>query len=126
MKKIIFLFSLMIGHLTAYADEYAYLTFETADGTKTSVSTQSLSLTISGSTLTAGSKSFALTNLSKMYFSTTDETGTADGIRQVSADTLDKAMEVYDLQGRKVEKDQLHSGVYIVKTEQGTYKIAVK
>ena len=81
MKKILLTLLFMVGAMTVQADEYTYLTFETTDGAKASVSVSSLTLTISGTTLTAGSQSFNLTNLSKMYFSTSDET-TITGIQQ--------------------------------------------
>ena len=124
MKKILLLLALMIGTLTAQAADYTYLTFETTDGAKVSVEASSLTITISGTTLTAGSQSFTLSNLSKMYFSTSDET---TGIEAISAQQLNEVSEIYDLQGRKVQKDQMRSGrVYIVKTKSGTHKIAVK
>ena len=124
MKKILLLLALMIGTLTAYAADYTYLTFEMTDGAKVSVEASSLTITISGTTLTAGSQSFSLSNLSKMYFSTSDET---TGIEAISAQQLNEASEIYDLQGRKVQKDLMRSGqVYIVKTKTGTHKIAMK
>ena len=124
MKKILLLLALMIGPLTAQAADYTYLTFETTDGAKVSVEASSLTITISETTLTAGSQSFTLSNLSKMYFSTSDDT---TGIEAISAQQLNEASEIFDLQGRKVQKDQMHSGqVYIVKTKSGTHKIAVK
>ena len=124
MKKILLLLALMIGTLTAQAADYTYLTFETTDGAKVSVEASSLTITISETTLTAGSQSFTLSNLSKMYFSTSDDT---TGIEAISAQQLNEASEIFDLQGRKVQKDQMHSGqVYIVKTKSGTHKIAVK
>ena len=116
---------MLLGVLTAHADNYAYLTFETTDGAKASVSVEGLTLTISGTTLTVGSLSFTLTNLSKMYFSTTDETGTT-GIEEITSATLDEATDIYDLQGQKVSKDQMRRGVYIVKTNSRTYKMVVK
>ena len=85
------------------AGDYPYLTFETTDGNKVSVSTESLTLTVSGTTLTAGNQSFTLVNLSKMYFSI-----------------------IYDLKGNKVSKSQMQKGVYIVKTNKGTFKMTVK
>lgn len=125
MKKILLTLLLMVGALTVQADEYTYLTFETTDGAKASVSVSSLTLTISGTTLTAGSQSFNLTNLSKMYFSTSDET-TITGIQQLKAEALDETTDIYDLQGKKVTKEQMRKGAYIIKTKQGTYKIVVK
>lgn len=125
MKKLFLILSLMIGVLTAHAEDYTYLTFETTDGAKVSVPVSSLTISISGTTLNAGEQSFTLTNLSKMYFSASDETD-ASGIEQLSADNLDETAEIYDMQGRMVQKDQMHSGVYIIKSKRGTYKIVKK
>ena len=105
--------------------DYSYLTFETTDGAKASVSVEGLTLSISGTTLTTNSQSFTLSNLSKMYFSTTDET-TTTGIENISIETLDEATDIYDLQGHKVTKAQMKKGVYIVKTKNKTYKMVVK
>lgn len=124
MKKIILFMTMMVGVLTAHADSYTYLTFETTDGAKASVSVSDLTLTISGTTLIAGTQSFTLTNLSKMYFSTSDETTT--GISEVMKADLDEATDIYDLQGHRVTKAQLHRGVYIVKTKSRTYKMVVR
>ena len=124
MKKIILFMTMMVGVLTAHADSYTFLTFETTDGAKASVSVSDLTLTISGTTLTAGTQSFTLTNLSKMYFSTSDETTT--GIEEITSATLDEATDIYDLQGHRVTKDQMRRGVYIVKTKSRTYKMVVR
>ena len=127
MKKILMLLTMLVGMLTAQAEDYTYLTFETTDGAKASVSVEGLTLSISGTTLTVGSQSFTLTNLSKMYFSTTDETSTT-GIETIDNGqlTIDNSTEIYDLQGHKVSKDQMRRGVYIVKTNSRTYKMVVK
>ncbi len=124
MKKTLLLIVMMIGTLAAQADDYSYLTFETTDGSKGSVSVSNLSITISGTTLTAGSQSFTLTNLSKMYFTTTDETTT--GISEITTAELNEATAIYDLSGKQVSKDQMRRGVYIVKTKNGTFKVNVK
>lgn len=123
MKNLIMLLAVMIGMLTAQAEDYTYLTLETTDGAKISVEASSLSITISGTTLTAGSQRFTLSNLSKMYFSNSNET---TGIEAISTEELNEALEVYDLNGRKVQKDQLKKGVYVIKTKSGNHKIAVK
>ena len=74
-KKAVLLFLALVGALAVHAeDAYTYLTFETTDGARVSVPVASLTLTISGHTLTAGTQSFTLSNLTKMYFSTGDET----------------------------------------------------
>ena len=123
MKKFILFLTIMVGTLTAQAEDYTYLTFETTDGAKASVAVADLTLTISGTTLTAGTQSFTLSNLSKMYFSNTDET---TGIEAITSATLDEATDIYDLQGHKVTKAQMQKGVYIVKTKNRTYKIVMK
>ena len=136
MKKFFLLLTILVGTLTAQAslspapspkgegDNYAYLTFETMDGAKASVSVEGLTLTISGTTLTVGTQSFTLSNLSKMYFSASDETTTS--IEEITSATLDEATDIYDLQGHKVTKEQMRKGVYIVKTNSRTYKIVVR
>jgi hypothetical protein len=116
---------MLVGVLTAQAEDFTYLTFETTDGAKASISVATdVTLSFSGTTLTVGTQSFTLTNLSKMYFSATDESTT--GISEVMKADLDEATEIYDLQGHKVSKDQMHRGVYVIKTKQGTFKLNVK
>jgi hypothetical protein len=129
MKKIILLFMTLVGTLTAQADGYTYLTFETTDGAKASVAVSDLTLTISGTTLTAGSQTFTLSNLSKMYFSTSDESTT--GIEEITSAAMDEATEIYDLSGKKIVNGKLSNGklphgVYIVKTKSKTFKMVVK
>ena len=132
MKKTVLLMALA-GALSVQAkshiliendgDVYTYLTFEMTDGTKVSVATSSLTLTFSGNTLTVGSQTFTLSNLSKMYFSTSNESTT--GIEEMA--TLDdENAEIYDLQGHQIQKEQMRKGVYIIKTKNRTRKILVK
>ena len=111
---------------SAMADDFHYLTFETTDGAKASVEISSLSMTIEGTTLVAGNQTFPLSNLSKMYFSVSDETTSSTGIRQLDNLNSQEILAVYDLQGHKMAKEQMKKGVYIVKTQSGTYKIASK
>jgi len=125
MKKLFMLLAVAIGTLTAQAenDDYPYLTFETADGAKTSISTASLTINIQDGKLMAGSMELTLADLSKMYFSTSDET---TGIKEVNTTTLDESADIYDLLGRKVTKDQMRRGIYVVKTKSGIRKVRVK
>ena len=129
MKKIVLLLMTLVGGVLAVQAEdiYTYLTFETTDGSKTSVDISSLPVTINldNSTLTIGNQTFALADLSKMYFSTQSET---TGIETIDNGqwTMDNSAEFYDLQGHKVTKAQMKKGVYIVKTNSKTYKIVVK
>lgn len=124
MKKRLLLLTFLVGVLTAHAVDYPYLTFELTDGTKASVSVSSdVTLSFSSSTLTIGLQSFTLTNLSQMYFSAADET---TGISEVMTADLNEATDIYDLQGHKVSRDQMHRGIYIIKTNSGTFKVNVK
>ena len=110
--------------MSANAIDYHYLTFETTDGEKASVDATSLTLTFSGTTLTAGTQSFTLSNLKRMYFSVSDETTT--GFATLSASEED-AVRIYDLNGRATEKGQMRDGgVYVVKTKSETYKVIKK
>jgi len=124
MKKLFLLLTVLVTTLTVQAESYTYLTFETTEGAKASVSVENLTLTINGTTLTAGSQQFALSNLSKMYFSTSDETAT--GIEEINSASIEEATDIYDLQGHKVSKEQMRKGVYIVKTKSRTYKMVVR
>ena len=110
---------------SALAEEYSYLTFETKEGAKASVEISALTITINGATLIAGDQTFVLENLSKMYFSVSDET-TTTGISQLENVASQDIFAIYDLQGHQVEKGKIGKGVYIVKTKGGTYKIASK
>ena len=130
MKKILLFVLLMIGTCASYADDYTYpyLVFETADGTKTSVVVTEMTITIADGQLSVGGQTFSLSDLSKMYFSTT-----TTGIANVNVDD-NSFVDVYDLNGRKVLSNsqlsilnsQLSKGIYIVKSGSKTYKIAVK
>ena len=127
MKSFILGILMMIGTLPAMAGNYPYLTFELTDGAKVSVSVSSLSLSFNGNTLKAGSQTFTVSNLSKMYFSSADETnGGATAIEELTADDLE-GKEIYDLNGHRLDSDaQLPRGVYIVKSKNKTSKIVVK
>ena len=123
---------MMVGTLPTMAESYPYLTFELTDGTKVSVSVSSLTLTVNGTTLKAGSQTFTISNLSKMYFSSTDETSGVTAIDELTADDFE-GKEIYDLNGHKIELQitnyelpKLPRGVYIVKSKNKTCKIVVK
>ena len=126
LKKMGMMVTFALLSTSAMADEFHYLTFETTDGAKASVEISSLSITIDGTTLMAGNQTFVLSNLSRMYFSVSDETSSATGIRQLDNQNSQEILAVYDLQGHKIAKEQMKKGVYIVKTQNGTYKIASK
>lgn len=126
LKKMGMMAAFALLGTSAMADDFHYLTFETTDGAKASVELSSLSMTIDGTTLMAGTQTFVLSNLSRMYFSVSDETSSATDIRQLDNLNSQEILAVYDLQGHKIAKEQMKKGVYIVKTPNGTYKIASK
>lgn len=122
MKKIIIILTLLGGVITAQADDYPYLTFETNNGEKVSVEFSSdISLTFTSTTLKVGNqKTFDLKDLKKMYFSSSNQT---TGISTVTVDDY-KIYGYYDLQGRPVEQPK--KGIYVIKTSRGTKKVYVK
>ena len=125
MKRFFLIFLTVLGVMTAKAqDSYTYLTFETNEGAKVSVPAQALTITLNETVLTAGNNSFALANLTKMYFSSSDETTT--GIVDITNDMIEEASEIFDLKGIKVQKDQMKQGAYIIKTQSGTFKVIVR
>jgi len=131
MKKITIVFLMLVSALAASAEGFSYLTFELTDGSKVSVDVSQLTLSISGNTLKAGSQIFTLANLSKMYFSNTNETTTGiENIEELALTDLSIA-EIYDLNGRRIVngwsmKGRLPQGVYVVKTKEKTYKLMVR
>jgi hypothetical protein len=111
--------------VTARGADYKYMTFEMKDGTIISIEATNLLLTFEGTTLNVGTETFTLINLSKMYFSTGNET---TGISQIENGELkiDNSAKFYDLKGNKVSKDQMRNGIYIIKTKNGTSKLTIR
>lgn len=113
MKRLLLILMTVAGVLTAQADDYPYLTFETSDGTVQSVSTTSLKLEISGDKLLVndGEKTFTLTDLKKMYFSTNDATGIDVNVN-AQPSTLD-AQLWFTIDGRMLSGKPTKKGIYI-------------
>ena len=114
----------MMTMLTVQANDesYTYLTIETTDGAKVSIEMISAKLTFIGTTLMIGTESFPISNLKKIYFSTSDESGST-GIESVKTATINDSVAIYDLQGHQVTKGQVKQGIYIVKAKDKTYKM---
>lgn len=125
MKKRLLLLMMTVCALAVHADTYPYLTFITADGTKTSLPASGLSLVISGSNLVATdgstSKTFTLTDLSSMHFSTSSESSVT-GIDAVGASATGEKVSVFTLNGVRMgtydsveaARNALPAGVYII------------
>ncbi|MBQ8047373.1 MAG: hypothetical protein IJ196_05560 [Prevotella sp.] len=127
MKKTILTTLLLMTALLGRADEYQYLAFQATDGTVQQIAVEGLKITFSDGKLTAvagdDSKTFTLSELSKMYFTNTV------GINEVEADgQQDAVVAIYNLQGVKMDAvpDQLPKGIYIIKQNGTTKKITVK
>lgn len=128
IKQLFATLVLACGVITAWADNYAYLTFETTEGNKYSVEIPPVDISISNDTLTVGAQNFVLSNLNSMYFTTVNETSVT-GISQIATNkgTVGAIIAAYDLQGRAVNPAEMKAGqVYIVKTNHKNYKIAVQ
>lgn len=127
------LFLALLSAMAVRAADYKSLVFQTSDGT-TAVDLSSLVLTVADGKLVAanasGMQTFDLATLSKMYFSTEEATG----VKSVTTDGKASPLLVYDLSGRKVgsyasleaAKSVLRQGVYVVRQNDKTFKIAVK
>jgi len=136
MKKVVLMMVALLGTFVAKASDYdyPYLTIQSTDGTTQSLDVTSLKITFDDGQLVAtnasGSQSFTLSSLSKMYFTesasaittavgqipTAGETNvyTVGGIFVGSFDSMEQA------------KNSLTKGVYVMKSNQKTFKIAVK
>ena len=74
MKNSMLSLSMMANSLSKMAKNYPYLTIETTDGKKTSFSTASMPFFAQDGKLMAGTIELTIAVLSKMHFSTYDET----------------------------------------------------
>ena len=131
MRKKLLVLALLAGTLSAQADEYPYLFFETTDGGRMPVEVESLTIQIVDGNLMAGGKTFSLASLSRMFFALTPDA--TSGIEDLRA-TEDGAVEVYSLNGVSLgsyenvsaAKQSLQRGIYVMKGGSGTFKVAVK
>ena len=129
---------LLLGMTTAQADDYPYLMFQTTDGSTTAVAAADLTITFSDGKLLAtnvdGSKTFTLTDLSKMFFSATGDASGIDEVQDSGLQTNNGPVEVFTLAGFSLgnyetleqAKRALSPGIYLLKSGSRTIKIAVK
>ena len=133
MKKLVLTTLITLGTLQAQAYDYPYLVFQNTEGRTTVIAVESLSITISDGQLVAtnadGTQSFALADLSKMYFTQqADLTGISNASTQE-----DEVVEVFTTGGIKLgkylnikeAKTSLKPGLYILKSKQKYFKIVV-
>lgn len=133
-KKVLFLIMACLPIVATHAEDYPYLTFQKADGTLLSVGVESLEMTFQDGNLnytnSAGTGTLTVADLASMYFSSADVTA----ISSLTADSCDGKVQAFSLQGTSYGtfdsmqsmKASVPTGMYIVKTNGKTLKIAVK
>lgn len=133
MKKTLFLFMALATSVAGHAYDYPYLTFVSADGTTRSFAVESLTMNVAEKSLavknSAEEASLTLADLQKMYFSSE-----ATAITQAAANGTRGTVDVFSIEGMRIgsftsvaeARNALSSGIYVIKTNNKTQKIAVK
>ena len=96
MRKVLFTTLLLLAAtLTAGADTYNYMVFEASDGTQLSMTADGLKLVYNDGTLTAisgdVSRTFAVSDLNRMFFSDTMQGTDATAIQEIKVATPGQA-----------------------------------
>ncbi len=132
MRKLLAIALLALVFLPMKAGDYKYLVMQTTSGELTFLSTEQLTMTIEDGQLTAKStaagQAFTLSDLDRMYFSTT-----ANSISNATIPHNAEG-EIFTATGARIGKYKnlttacktLKKGIYIVKTKSSTHKIIVK
>lgn len=119
--------------VSASAEEYSYMSFQTTNGDIVSFGVESLTMSFSDGKLLLqnvdGSKEFAVADLSRMFFSSS-----ATAISNIETNNASGKKRVYTLSGIFIGefnsllevKDAVKSGMYLVKDNNNTTKIAVR
>lgn len=135
MKKILVIIIALTGVLLARAYDYPFIVFQNTDDTTTTLSVESLTISIADGQLTVangeGTCSLPLSSLSKMYFS---QTGGQTSISELLVADADGQVTVYTVGGRQMgtyasvekAKSALRPGLYIIKGRNRTLKITIK
>ena len=133
MKKKVMTILLLSTTLLVHAGDYDYLTIESSNGNKTSLTAVGLTIAFSNGKFVAtnGSESatLSLSTLSKMRFTDTNNS-TETALNSIDSTDdgfgIDDADAIYDLSGRQVPPTSVKKGIYIIKKGQETRKIQVK
>lgn len=133
MRKLKMIIGALLLTVSASAEDYPYMSFQTTDGEIVSVGVESLTMNFADGKLLLqnvdGSKEFALTDLSRMFFSSSATT-----ISSIEANCGNGKKRVYTLSGiyigefsslREIE-ETVANGMYLVKDNNNTTKIAVR
>lgn len=128
MKKV-FVGLLLAMSMQAMADDYGYLTFTKGDGSARSLAVDGLTITFADGKATVQnateSETFTLSDLTKMFFSVDEETTMGISLTPTPSPT-GEGSNYYSLDGRRLNGKPTKTGVYIVKSNGVTKKIAVK
>jgi hypothetical protein len=128
MKKV-FVGLLLAMSMQAMADDYGYLTFTKGDGSARSLAVDGLTITFADGKATVQnateSETFTLSDLAKMFFSVDEETTMGISLTPTPSPT-GEGSNYYSLDGRRLNGKPTKTGVYIVKSNGVTKKIAVK
>ena len=134
MRKLLLLSLLAIGTSQMKADDYLYLTFTNTDGAEQSVSIDGLKVSFADGNIVAEATEETLTlplaDVAKMYFSDTKSEQT--GIKE--AVSKGEGISVYTTSGMFIgifanaaqAHKQLEHGLYVIRNNGKTYKMAVK
>ena len=145
MKKVL-IFLLLLGFQQVKADDFAYLSFVTSDGTAQSFTAMGAELTFSDGkvVVTSGAESatLELTALNRMFFSNekdeanedTDPDVVVTGITVADSRLQTAPLAAYTLSGMYVGtfadaaslQTQLRRGLYVIKQNGRTQKIVVR
>ncbi len=138
MRKLL-LSVLLAVSLQAMAEDFGFLTFTKGDGTAQSLAVSDLNITFSAgvATVTNGTETatFNLSELANMYFSAEAiSTGISDVTAETAAGQFAGEVSVYAASGvfmgtysdLDAAQSQLPRGIYIMKSNSITKKIAVK
>ena len=134
MKKLLLTIITLTGTLAAQAYDYPYLTVQKTDGAAVSMAVESLVITFSEGQLVAtnaeGTLSLTLSELSTMIF----ESSPTSIDSPFEATVTDTQVEVYGTNGMFMGRfnsteqatQQLRAGIYVMKQNGTTKKVAVK
>lgn len=142
MKSFLLTLMLLLGVTTASAQSYDYLILQKSNGGTVDLKVDGLKLTFENGNLVASNNgttqaTVSLAEMAKMYFST-DATGienataadkaevtVVDGKLQVNAPEGTQ-VDIYAIDGRKVNANNLMKGTYVVRINNKSIKVFVK
>lgn len=136
ITKTLLAAALLISPAAAQADDYAYLAFQRADSTCTSLNVESLEMTFDAqgnliATNGQGTCQMTVADLARMYFTNTPTTTAISAATQTATGNT---VEVYTLAGTRLgtfatEADVKRcapKGIYLVKANGQTLKMTVR